>query len=72
MEVTEKGTEAAAATAVMMPATMARPQMVPFIPVFRADRPFLFFIRDIKSGVILFLGRMTGPEKSGEGNASFK
>jgi serpin B len=31
----------------------------PFIPEFRADRPFLFLIRDTESGAILFLGRMT-------------
>ncbi|MBL8755253.1 MAG: serpin family protein [Planctomycetes bacterium] len=35
--------------------------MVPFIPVFRADRPFLFLVRDVKSGAILFLGRVTDP-----------
>jgi serpin B len=34
---------------------------VPFIPVFRADRPFLFLIRDVKSGAILFLGRVFDP-----------
>ena len=64
VEVTEKGTEAAAATAIVMatptePADL--PTMVPFIPEFRADRPFLFFIRDTKTGVILFMGRMVKP-----------
>jgi serpin B len=33
----------------------------PFIPEFRADRPFLFLIRDRQSGTILFLGRVTQP-----------
>ncbi|MFO0872528.1 MAG: serpin family protein [Phycisphaerales bacterium] len=63
IEVTEKGTEAAAATAVMMaPGARAAPvEMVPFIPQFRADRPFLYLIRDAKSGVILFIGRMVDP-----------
>jgi len=65
VEVNEKGTEAAAATAVMMApgAAIGRPvEMVPFNPVFRADRPFLYLIRDAKSGLILFMGRMTDPK----------
>ncbi len=66
VEVTEKGTEAAAATAVMMAPTAAamprKVEMVAFRPVFRADRPFLFLIRDTKSGAILFLGRVLAPK----------
>jgi serine protease inhibitor len=58
VEVNEKGTEAAAATVVMMPAAEAAPVSVPFTPVFKADRPFLFLIRDVKTGSILFMGRM--------------
>lgn len=63
VEVTEKGTEAAAATAVaMMAGAAARPQeMIPFNPIFRADHPFLFLIRDTTTGVVLFIGRMTNP-----------
>lgn len=63
VEVTEEGTEAAAATAVMMLAGAAAPsvEMIPFIPEFRADRPFLFLIRDTKTGVVLFVGRMMRP-----------
>lgn len=65
IDVTERGTEAAAATAVMMaPGGIARPpEMVPFIPQFRADHPFLLLIRDTRSGVILFIGRMTTPSR---------
>ncbi|MBL9075893.1 MAG: serpin family protein [Planctomycetes bacterium] len=63
LTVHEQGTEAAAATAVAMaPGSAVRPpQMVPFVPVFRADRPFVFGIRDAKSGALLFLGRVTAP-----------
>jgi serpin B len=57
----EKGTEAAAATAVaMMRATsaiMEKPQPV----VVRVDRPFLFAIQHRESGACLFLGRMNDP-----------
>ncbi len=60
VEVNEKGTEAAAATAVVMPraaVVMARP----FTPTFRADRPFVFLIYDKQDGNVLFLGRMMKP-----------
>jgi serpin B len=53
VEVDEVGTVAAAATAVVMDES-ARPS-------FRADHPFLFLIRDAKSGNVLFLGRVTDP-----------
>jgi serine protease inhibitor len=61
VEVSEKGTEAAAVTAVVMVATASAPVNRPFTPDFRADRPFVFLIRDQKSGAILFLGRITQP-----------
>lgn len=65
VEVNEVGTEAAAATAVIMvrAAAAVRPvEMVPFVPKFHADHPFLFLIRDTKTGVILFVGRITQPQ----------
>lgn len=61
VEVSEKGTEAAAATAVMMGRPTSVPQVFPFTPVFRADRPFLFLIRDRRTGAVLFLGRLSEP-----------
>ncbi len=63
VEVNEKGTEAAAATAVSMRNVASEPIDVPFTPTFRADKPFLFAIRDVKTGTILFLGRVVDPTK---------
>ncbi len=57
VEVNETGTEAAAATAVIM--ALRGPPSRPL--VFRADHPFLFLIRDNKTGSVLFLGRMVNP-----------
>ena len=59
--VDEKGTEAAAATAVvMMRATaIARPKPPP-IEV-KVDRPFVYAIQHVSSGACLFLGRVTDP-----------
>jgi serpin B len=55
----EKGTEAAAATAVIMDLVMA--------PMFEVsltvDRPFIFLIRDKVSGQILFMGRVVNPSQ---------
>jgi serine protease inhibitor len=59
VDVNEEGTEAAAATAVTMRALAMRAGPPP--PVFRADHPFIFFIRDNGSQSILFMGRMTDP-----------
>ena len=61
VRVDEKGTEAAAATGVVMELAMvASPRE---IPVFRADHPFLFLIRDNQTGSILFLGRVMDPTR---------
>ncbi|WP_224363545.1 serpin family protein [Hyalangium versicolor] len=55
----EEGTEAAAATAVVM---AARSALRPNAPKeFRADHPFLFFLRDTRSGMVLFMGRVADP-----------
>jgi serpin B len=60
IDVNEQGTEAAAATAITMRAlAMHVPETPP--PVFRADHPFVYLIRENGSGSILFLGRMTDP-----------
>ena len=59
VDVNEKGTEAAAATAVAMRATAMRPSGPPV--EFKADHPFVFLIRDNPSGAILFLGRVMNP-----------
>jgi serpin B len=57
----EKGTEAAAATAVIMTYGSAmRLNPPPPIEV-RVDRPFLFAIQHVPSGACLFLGRLTDP-----------
>lgn len=56
--VNEQGTEAAAATAVVM-----RKLSMPMPPEdFIADHPFVFFIRDMQTGTILFFGRLTNPK----------
>jgi serpin B len=62
VDVNEEGTEAAAATAIIMAPTavIVRPKAP---PVFRADHPFVFLIRDNRNGAILFLGRITDPTK---------
>jgi len=56
VDVNEEGTEAAAATAVEMKTRSVRRD-----PVFRADHPFLFVIRDGATGSIVFMGRLTDP-----------
>lgn len=58
VDVNEEGTEAAAATGVIVGVTSVPPPT----PVFRADRPFLFLIRDTRSGAVLFVGRLNEPK----------
>jgi serpin B len=59
VEVNEEGTEAAAATAVLMTRAAARTRTEP--KVFKADHPFLFFIRDRRNNAVLFSGRVLDP-----------
>jgi serpin B len=58
VDVNEEGTEAAAATGIVMKLTAVEPPP----PIFRADRPFVFIIRDKQSGSILFMGRVANFE----------
>ncbi len=53
VEVNEEGTEAAAATGVVM-----QELAIMDLPVFRADRPFIFLIEHLETGAILFMGRV--------------
>jgi serpin B len=57
VDVNEEGTEAAAATGIV---AKAGGPPTP-LPQFRADRPFLFFLRERDSGVVLFAGRCVDP-----------
>ncbi len=60
VKVDEKGTEAAAATAVMMAQAGGPPPAMPF--AVNADRPFLFLVRDRSTGLVLFIGRVAEPK----------
>ena len=64
IETNEKGTEAAAVTVVEMNDDVVSRVIEPPPPppvIFHADHPFLYLIRDVKSGEILFVGRMEKP-----------
>ncbi|MFO0684324.1 MAG: serpin family protein [Sandaracinus sp.] len=58
VELNEEGTEAAAATGVVMVEESAE---ISEPPRFTADHPFLFFLRDDTTGAILFAGRLARP-----------
>jgi serpin B len=58
VSVDEEGTEAAAATAVIMKLTAALPEEPVKMVI---DRPFVFLIRDVQTGAILFVGRVADP-----------
>jgi serpin B len=60
VDVNEEGTVAAAATAILMSTSDAAPAPA----VVRADHPFLYFIRNVKTGQILFMGRVADPTQS--------
>lgn len=65
IEVEEKGTEAAAATAInIIVVGEMRYTKPPKVKIFKADRPFLYLIRDRRTNAILFIGRFTGEADS--------
>jgi serpin B len=58
IDASEEGTEAAAATGMSMGLkSIPRPSVI-----FRADRPFIFLIRDAESGLVLFMGKVESPK----------
>jgi serpin B len=62
--VDEEGTIAAAATVVGVVATSGPGRPVDAVK-FNANRPFLFFLRDDRTGAVLFAGRVTNPASAG-------
>jgi serpin B len=61
VDVNEEGTEAAAATGVVVGV-----KSIQVTPAFRADHPFVFLIRDNQTESILFMGRLADPAASSE------
>ena len=61
VEVNEKGTEAAAVTALRVVGASIGPRKEP--PIFRADHPFLFVIQDSQTKTILFIGKLMNPNE---------
>jgi serpin B len=62
IDVDEKGTEAAAATAVLFDTTGGCGPAQPLKTItLRLNRPFLFVLRDVETGAILFMGRVVDP-----------
>jgi serpin B len=59
IDVNEKGTEAAAATAIIFKDSISMPPKL-----FNADHPFIFVIQDKETGNILFIGRISDPTKT--------
>jgi serpin B len=59
IETNEEGTEAAAATIVEIRFTSVGPEPEPWIV--NINRPFLYFIHEISTGTILFMGRVSNP-----------
>ena len=58
VDVNEEGTEAAAVTVVEMQLSSAGPSDM---FTMRVDRPFIFVIREINSGALLFMGKIMEP-----------
>ena len=65
IDVNEEGTEAAAATGIAIGIT----SVGPMFKTFKADHPFLFFIREKVTGSILFSGRVIKPPKATSGSS---
>jgi serpin B len=63
VDVMETGTEAAAATAVVLSRHAASPPGLPPTP-FHVDHPFLFYVLEETTGAILFQGRIVDPRQS--------
>lgn len=66
IEVDEVGSEASAATAVIMDVIVTAGRRGPPPPppfVFKADKPFLFALRDLRTGLLLFVGRYVRPDQ---------
>ncbi len=59
IEVNEEGSEAAAATAMVVMC-----YSISICPKFECDRPFLYFVKDNLTGLILFAGRVANPMKN--------
>jgi serine protease inhibitor len=59
IKVNEEGAEGAAATAPALVEGLPPPAP----PIFRADHPFLFLIREQRTGSLLFLGRVVNPQQ---------
>jgi serpin B len=62
IEVNESGTEAAAATAVVMIEKSSAVPNKPSLYYFIADHPFLYLIKDNQNGAILFMGKLMLPK----------
>ena len=64
IDVDEKGTEAAAATAVVMATGGCTGPNPAKTSTIRLNRPFLFVLRDVETGAILFMGRVVDPSQA--------
>jgi len=63
IDVDEKGTEAAAVTAIIMPRGIM-PLPVEEVKEFHADRPFMYLIRENTTGRIIFIGKVVNPKSN--------
>ena len=67
INVDESGTEAAAVTIAAMAGAAEEPEEPPEPVIFKADHPFMFLIRHVESGTILFAGRVLDPGRATPG-----